>query len=102
MAEPERLMELDLDFHRALAAASRNPVFALIVGAFQGICRQTWPIGWKSRTTPAARETMIATHEEIARLSPPEIRRRAVTAMAVHFDESVRALAFRRDLLRDR
>ena len=92
MAEPERLMELDLDFHRALAAASRNPVFALIVGAFQGISRQTWPIGWKSRTTPAARETMIATHEEIARAVAAGDPQGAVTAMAVHFDESARAL----------
>ena len=60
-------MEADLAFHAALARASRNPVFALIVGAFQGITRQTWPIGWKSRATPEKRETMLATHEEIAR-----------------------------------
>ena len=92
MAEPERLMEIDLAFHRALAAASRNPVFALIVGAFQGISRQTWPIGWKSRTTPEARDTMIATHEEIARAVVAGDPQAAVAAMTVHFDESVRAL----------
>ncbi len=92
IAEPERLMEIDLGFHRALAAASRNPVFALIVGAFHGISRQTWPIGWKSRTTPAARDTMIATHEEIARAVVAGDPQAAVAAMNVHFDESVRAL----------
>lgn len=90
--DPDRLMEADLAFHLALARASRNPVFELIVGAFQGITRQTWPMGWKSRTTPEARETMIATHEEIARAiaegNPPA----ATAAMAIHFDESVRAL----------
>ena len=89
---PDRLMEHDLAFHRALAKASKNPVFALIVGAFQGIARQTWPIGWKSRTTDEAREAMIATHEEIARAVAAGDPQKAVSAMAVHFDESVRAL----------
>lgn len=92
MADPERLMDLDLQFHRQLAAASRNPVFALIVGAFQGITSQTWPMGWRSRTTPAARETMIATHEAIAAAVAAGDPQQAVEAMTTHFDESVRAL----------
>jgi GntR family transcriptional repressor for pyruvate dehydrogenase complex len=90
--DPDRLMEHDLAFHRALAKASKNPVFALIVGAFQGIARQTWPIGWKSRTSDEARDAMIATHEEIARAVAAGDPQQAVSAMAVHFDESVRAL----------
>lgn len=92
MGDPEGLMELDLAFHRGLAASSRNPVFALIVGAFQGITAQTWPMGWRSRTTPAARETMIATHEAIAAAVAAGDPRAAEEAMAAHFDESVRAL----------
>jgi DNA-binding FadR family transcriptional regulator len=91
-AEPERLMEHDLDFHLVLARASRNPVFALIVGAFQGITRQTWPIGWKSRTTAEARERMLGTHEEIAAAVVGGDPVRAAEAMGRHFDESVRAL----------
>ncbi len=63
--DPENLMRHDLAFHVALAKASRNPVFGLIVGAFQGITSQTWPIGWKSRTTPK-RASEIANHEKIA------------------------------------
>jgi GntR family transcriptional regulator, transcriptional repressor for pyruvate dehydrogenase complex len=90
--EPERLMELDLDFHFALARASRNPVFALIVGAFQGISRQTWPIGWRSRTTTEARERMLHTHGEIAEAVSGGDPGRAAEAMGRHFDESVRAL----------
>jgi DNA-binding FadR family transcriptional regulator len=92
LGDPDALMERDLAFHRALAAASKNPVFALIVGAFQGITRQTWPVGWKSRTTPAAHETMIATHEEIAGAVAAGDPLRAAAAMAQHFDESVGAL----------
>lgn len=92
LADPEALMGHDLAFHRALARASKNPVFGLIVGAFQGITTQTWPIGWKSRTTPEAREAMIAHHEKIAEAVLVGDTERAVAAMQLHFDESVRAL----------
>lgn len=92
MGEPGRLMERDLEFHRVLARASQNPVFALLVGAFQGITRQTWPVGWRSRTTAEARERMIATHEEIAGAVAAGDPQRASDAMGRHFDESVRAL----------
>ncbi len=86
------LMQRDLDFHQALARACRNPVFALIVGAFQGVTRQTWPIGWRSRTTEAARERMLATHQDIADAVAAGDPPRAAEAMSRHFDESVRAL----------
>jgi len=89
---PEELMELDLEFHAALAQASRNPVFALIVGAFAGITRQTWPIGWRSRVTDDAREAMIAGHEEIAAAVAAGDPVRASAAMETHFDASVRVL----------
>ena len=91
-AEPERLMESDLDFHLVLARASRNPVFMLIVGAFQGITRQTWPIGWRTRSTAEAQDRMLCTHEEIAAAVAGGDPARAVLAMEQHFDESVRAL----------
>jgi GntR family transcriptional regulator, transcriptional repressor for pyruvate dehydrogenase complex len=92
MGDPARLMELDLSFHMLLAQASRNPVFTLIVGAFQGITRQTWPIGWRSRPTPASRELMLATHGDIARAVAASDPQQAVASMSLHFDESVRAL----------
>jgi GntR family transcriptional regulator, transcriptional repressor for pyruvate dehydrogenase complex len=90
--DPARLMERDLDFHLALARACANPVFLLIVGAFQGVTRQTWPVGWRSRTTAESRERMIATHEEIAEAVAAGDPVRASEAMGRHFDESVRAL----------
>lgn len=89
---PEELMEHDLAFHQALAGASRNPVFALLLGAFGGITRQTWPVGWRSRTTAASRERMLATHEEIAAAVAGGDPARASEAMGRHFDESLRAL----------
>ncbi len=92
MNEPAKLMELDLAFHMALARASNNPVYALIIGAFQGITRQTWPIGWKSRPTQASRALMVATHCDIARAVADGDPVSAVASMSLHFDESVRAL----------
>jgi DNA-binding FadR family transcriptional regulator len=89
---PDALMEHDLDFHAALAQASRNSVFALIVGAFAGMTRQTWPIGWRSRATEAAREAMVAGHEEIAAAVAAGDPTRAAAAMEAHFDDSVRVL----------
>jgi GntR family transcriptional regulator, transcriptional repressor for pyruvate dehydrogenase complex len=90
--EPEKLMEHDLAFHMALAQASRNPIYALLVGAFQGITRHTWPIGWKSRPTEASRDLMLATHADIARAVAAGDPQGASAAMSLHFDESVRAL----------
>ncbi|KAB2854466.1 MAG: FadR family transcriptional regulator [Bauldia sp.] len=92
IADHEALMGHDLAFHMHLARASRNPVFGLLVGAFQGITSQTWPIGWKSRTTAESREAMIANHEKIAEAVLAGDPAQAVAAMALHFDESVRAL----------
>lgn len=90
--DPATLMEHDLAFHTALARASCNPVYSLLIGAFQGITRQTWTIGWKSRPTRASQDLMVATHVEIAQAVAATDPQRAVAAMALHFDESVRAL----------
>ncbi|MFO1033214.1 MAG: FadR/GntR family transcriptional regulator [Hyphomicrobiales bacterium] len=89
---PARLMESDLAFHMALAKASGNPVYVLLIGAFQGITRQTWPIGWKSRTTQASRDLMIATHVELSQAVAAGNPQAALDCMTRHFDESVRAL----------
>jgi GntR family transcriptional regulator, transcriptional repressor for pyruvate dehydrogenase complex len=90
--DPARLMEFDLSFHLLLAQASRNPVFTLIIGAFQGITRQTWPIGWRSRPTVESRDLMLATHVAIASAVVAGDPQQAIAAMTLHFDESVRAL----------
>ena len=92
MGTPDVLMMHDLAFHDTLARASRNPLFALIVGALQGITRQTWIIGWRSRVTEVDCDRMIRNHEEIAQGVAEGDPVRAVAAMGQHFDESVKAL----------
>ena len=91
-ADAPRVMEHDIAFHETIATASRNPLFALIVGAFQVITRQTWPIGWTSRATDALRIASVEGHEAIARAIEAHDPRAAEAAMAEHFDASVMAL----------
>ncbi|MBV8566739.1 MAG: FadR family transcriptional regulator [Methylobacteriaceae bacterium] len=86
------VMEHDIVFHEAIATASRNPMFALIVGSFHTITRQTWPIGWTSRATDAERMESVEGHEAIARAISAGNHRAAERLMADHFDFSVKAL----------
>ena len=79
-------------FHEAIARASRNPLFALIVGSFHIVTRQTWGIGWTSRPNDAERMASVACHGAIARAIAEREPRVASAAMADHFDLSVKWL----------
>jgi DNA-binding FadR family transcriptional regulator len=89
---PERVIEHDLAFHLEIAKAAKNPVFSLIVGAFERVTRQTWPIGWRSRTSAAEQLAMIQIHLDLAEAIASGEPQAARELMARHFDESVRAL----------
>lgn len=91
-ASPPRLMEHDIAFHEAIARASRNPLFSLIVSSFRAVTRQTWQIGWSSRPTDAERAETVACHIRIAAAIAGRDARQAESAMAEHFDKSVKAL----------
>jgi GntR family transcriptional regulator, transcriptional repressor for pyruvate dehydrogenase complex len=87
-----RVMEHDIAFHEAIARASRNPLFALIVGSFQVVTRQTWGIGWASRPTDQMRRDSVVCHKRIAEAIAARDAKAAEAAMAEHFDGSVKAL----------
>jgi GntR family transcriptional regulator, transcriptional repressor for pyruvate dehydrogenase complex len=89
---PPEVMEHDIAFHGAIAAASRNPLFALVVGSFGLVTRQTWRIGWESRATDVQRMASVECHERVAAAIEARNPRAAEAAMAQHFDDSVRAL----------
>ena len=91
-ADAPAVMEHDVAFHAAVARASRNPAFALIVGAFETVMRSTWPIGWKSRRTDAERLASVEAHEAVARAIRAGDPEAAERAMRLHFDHSVGAL----------
>lgn len=88
----DKVMEHDLGFHAAIAKASRNPLFALIVASFEIATRQTWGIGWASRSTDSQRMQSVDCHERIAAAIFARDQRGAEHAMAEHFDHSVKAL----------
>ena len=90
--EGQKVMEHDIAFHEAIACASRNPMFAHIVGAFHVVTRQTWRIGWLARETDAERYENIACHEAIAGAIENGNRAVAEAQMADHFDNTVKVL----------
>lgn len=90
--DADQVMENDLAFHMAIAHASRNPVFAMIVGAFQGVARQSWPIGWRSRTELDERKLNVQTHIDIANAIAFGDPQNAATLMKIHFDDSTKVL----------
>ncbi len=91
-ARPDEGMEHDIAFHTAIANASRNPLFALIVASFEVITRQTWRIGWDSRSSDVERLAHVECHERIAQAITAREVRQAEALMAEHFDSSVKAL----------
>lgn len=86
------VMEHDIAFHEAIARASRNPMFALIVGSFHVVTRQTWRVGWQARDNDGARSESVACHEAIAAAIAGSDRSAAETHMALHFDNTVKVL----------
>ena len=90
--DQDSVMASDIAFHEAIAQASRNPLFSLIVGSFQVITRQTWLIGWMSRPSDLQRLDSVACHERIAAAILARDVKTAEQAMAEHFDHSVKAL----------
>ncbi|MFN7025327.1 MAG: FadR/GntR family transcriptional regulator [Pseudorhizobium sp.] len=90
---PQTVMEHDIAFHLAIARASRNPIFALILGAFGNVTRETWPIGWRSRSCDADRRGMNALHMDLATAIVAGDPITAAALMDRHFEISLKALA---------
>lgn len=92
MDDLDAVMKHDLAFHLEIAKAGKNPIFAMIVGAFEGVTRQTWPIGWRSRQTQEEQLAMLDLHRDLAEAIAAGNPVAARELMAKHFDASVGAL----------
>lgn len=90
--DPQKVMEYDIAFHEAIGAASKNPMFSLIVGSFHVVTRHTWPIGWASRGSNETRQESIDGHFAIARAIANGDPTKGEAAMVEHFDLTVKAL----------
>ena len=90
--DPKTMSEHDIALHEAIADATQNPLLSIMIKAFTPVTRQTWPVGWKSRTEPEEQSAMIACHEAVADAIQKQDVAAARAAMSAHFDESVKAL----------
>lgn len=84
--------EHDIAFHTAIAGATRNPMFAMLIASFADLMRQTCPIGWRSRRTEAERQAVFDQHDRVAEAIQASDPAAAEAAMGAHFDLSLRAL----------
>jgi GntR family transcriptional repressor for pyruvate dehydrogenase complex len=90
--DSDLMREHDIAMHAGIAAASQNPLFAIMIKAFAPVIRQTWPVGWKSRSEQEEREQMVAQHEAIAAAIKDQDVGAARATMTAHFDDTVRVL----------
>lgn len=90
--DADRMREHDVAMHAAIAEAAQNPLFSIMIKAFAPVMRQTWPVGWKSRSEQDEREQMVAQHEAIAAAIRDQDVAAARAAMSAHFDDTVRVL----------
>jgi len=84
--------EFDIAFHVAIAKASRNPLFEILISSFKVIMEQTCPIGWRSRPTEQERLKVFDQHAAIAEAIAAQDPEASRITMAEHFDLSTKAL----------
>lgn len=86
------LTQLDLSFHRALGAASRNPMHDLFIGSFSAVMNESGPIGWQTQPREEDLEEIIRKHGAIAAAVSKQDVEMAELEMDQHFDLTVKAL----------
>jgi DNA-binding FadR family transcriptional regulator len=82
----------DIRFHVAIARATGNPLYSVLIESFEVVMHKTCPIGWNSRSTAAQRASVFDMHDAIAGAIRQQDATAAEIAMAMHFDNTVQAL----------
>lgn len=80
------MTEYDIAFHVAIAQATRNPLFPVLVASLTGAMRETNPIVWRCRKTKKERLEVISKHEDIALAIQQRDSTAAISALEKHFD----------------
>jgi len=86
------MTEYDIEFHVAIARATRNPLFPILVSSLTSAIRETNPIVWQVRTKRAEQMEVVDWHRNIAEAINDRNTIGAETAMSQHFDEATRGL----------
>lgn len=88
----ETMTEHDIAFHVAIANATRNALFPVLVSSLTSAMRDTNPIVWNIRTDEAERSEVVDWHDAIAVAIKERDTAAAVKAMSEHFDEAILSL----------
>ena len=82
----------DIDFHVAIAEATGNPLYTMLIESFQLVMQKTCPIGWNSRPNESMRDAIFNMHDAIVDAIRNQDANAAEQAMALHFDNTVQSL----------
>lgn len=82
----------DIDFHVAIAEATGNPLYTVMIESFRIVMEKTCPIGWNSRSSEEQRDAIFDMHDAISDAINRQDANAAEKAMALHFDSSVQFL----------
>jgi DNA-binding FadR family transcriptional regulator len=87
------ITEYDIQFHNAIAEASRNPLLGVLVLSLSSAIRETNPIVWRYRRTEAEQMEIVELHERIAEAISARDPDAAREAMEAHFGVAIAGLA---------
>jgi DNA-binding FadR family transcriptional regulator len=86
--EIKAMTEHDIAFHVAIATATRNPLFPVLVASLTTAMRETNPIVWQVRTQQAEQLEVVDWHTTVAEAIRQRDPVAATQAMSRHFDEA--------------
>lgn len=85
--------EHDINFHNAIAKASRNPLLAVLVMSLSSAIRETNPIVWRYRRTAEEQREIVDLHEQVVEAIAARDPDAARAAMERHFSVAISGLA---------
>lgn len=92
LRDPEAFVALDLDFHRALAVATANPFYVVLIEACRSAFTASMDAGLRHRFTQAELQRVQRLHAEIVEGVRRGDAAAAADAMTRHFDDALAAL----------
>lgn len=85
----EAVTRHDIAFHRLIACAGRNALYAQIVSSFGPLMQIAVPAAWRTRGSESERGDVLERHRAIARAIAERSPDEASAAMESHFDRSI-------------
>jgi GntR family transcriptional regulator, transcriptional repressor for pyruvate dehydrogenase complex len=92
LRDPYTFLTHDVAFHDAIAAASKNPFYVVLVEGCRASLATSIEVGLLHRFSDAELESVQTVHVEIARAIRERDAAAATDAMTRHFDEALMAL----------